>query len=824
MSRTQRRTAARTPLRGSWACAVTGAVCALLALPGPPVAAASGPYGVIAPRQHSATAAPAHTAPGAALAAPAADDGPDPIDFAVVVDQSKSLADKDLAREVEAASLLTQGEISERSRAAVIGFGSSEKSGQTPVREVCGLTTSDASGRQKLSDCAQELSDRDPRRMGPGTDHPAALRQAVDRLAEDGRADTPKVVFLLTDGKLDVRDSPEYGADPSSRQANAAKQLDEELRRARREKIQVWPLGFGSHIDRKALARMASAGHRNGCADLPGAAPRMRVVKSAAEIDKALQETFAAARCARVAQGTVGKPPADLRVSIPPIATDGAITVTKHDRKVAVTYYDPRGRKAPTRGSADGSSFELSGQDGPVEALRVKNPLPGRWRVHLEAPEGHRDREVAVRAIWQGRLRSAVTLDPASPRPGERAVVEVRMQTRRGVVITDRSEVEGLKASARMSGNGFAPLVVPLSDDGRKPDAEAGDVRYTGEFTLPSDASGTLALTTQLAAPGVTSDRRPLYARVASGTPQLTAGISVDRATARPGDTVRGSLDLTNNDSAPHTLRLGLADQPPGSALRISPATVEAQPGRSRSVEFRVEVGKDTPLGELGGRITVVDTDDDGAVLDTAFVGIRVEAAPTWWDRFWGAILGAGLLVLLLAAFALVRLKARRERKDLRGVRIELRGDGLRPDELTVRSGQSTKGEFHFTVDRSRGGAPALRRAGPGTGGAHRLRRTAAGEFMFRPDRGRERRLPSGEVFALGEGLELLVHDRKSATGARRRPGSAGGRSGRERGDQDGTGRRPGAWRSTPRRRPGPASPPGGEQPAGSSRRFDPNF
>ncbi|WP_406399063.1 VWA domain-containing protein [Streptomyces sp. NBC_00879] len=802
----------------------------LLAISGPPNATATEPA----------------RAPGAAEAATAAAaEGPDPIDFAVVVDQSKSLADKDLIREVEAAALLSQGEISERSRAAVIGFGSSEKAGQSPVREVCGLTVADAAGRQRLSDCVQQLSHRDPQHTGPGTDFPAAVRQAVDRLSEGADSAVPKVVFLLTDGKLDVSDSPEYGTDAASRQANGAKRLTEELARARSESVQIWPLGFGSEIDKAALTAMAEGGYRNGCADLPGATPRMRVVDSSAEIDKALQETFAAARCAQIAHGTVGKPPADLTVTIPPIATDGSITVSKHDPKVSVTYYDPSGRKVPTQGEFDGSTFETSGQDGPVEALRVKNPLPGRWRVHVEAPEGHRDREVAVRAIWQGRLRSAVTLDPASPRAGERAVVEVRMQTRRGVVVTDPRQLAGVKVSARLSGTGFAPVTVSLVDDGREPDRQARDVRFTGTLTVPAGASGDLELTTQMAAPGVTSDHRPLHARVTSGTEKVTAGLTVERKTVHPGDTVEGTLDVTNNDTVPHTLRLALDDQSPGSAVRISPATVAAAPGERTRARFTLSLGAGTPLGEVGGGITVVDTGDGGRVLDTSFLDVRVEAPPTWWDRWWGPVTGGAALALLLAAFAVLRFAARRRRRDLSGVQLELSSDGRALDELTIRSGQSTGGEFHFTVDRARGAAPALQRSTPGASGAHRLRRTGGGELLLRPHQGRESAVRAGEATGIADGLELVVRDRRapaarpsrgawSGSGRGRGHGGSGsgrggGRDGRTEGEA-GSAQPRGRW-SRPRRggdapeRPRPEADPAGsgEHPAGA-RRFDPNF
>lgn len=748
----------------------------------------------------------------AARSAAEPSDGPEPIDFAVVVDQSKSLADKDLARETEAAALLSQGEISERSRAAVIGFGSSEKPGQSPVREVCPLIVADAAGRERLSDCVQLLGRRDEKRMGPGTDFPAAIRQAVTRLTQGGdqagakTPAVPKVVFLLTDGKLDVADSPEYGTDRDSRQANGQRRLTEELARARAAGVQIWPLGFGSAIDRSALTAMADGGYRGACSEVPGSAPRMRVVGTSAEIDTALQETFAAARCARIAHGTAGKPPADLTVTIPPIATDGSLTVSKHDPKVRVTYYDPAGRKVPARGEFDGSLFEVSGQDGPVEALRVKNPLPGRWRVHIEAPEGHRDREVAVRAIWQGRLRSDVTLDPASPRAGEEVTVQARMQTRRGVVISDPRQLAGLAVTAEMSGAGFRPVTFRLADDGRAPDRKAGDVRFTGRLTVPAGATGELKFVTRMAAPGITSDLRPLYARVAEGPRPVIAGLAVDQATVYPGGTVRGTLDVTNEDSAPHTLRLALKDVTPGAELALAPTTVTAPPGGSTRVPFTVTVGGSTPLGELGGQVTVVDTDGDVA-LDSDYLDARVVAPPTWWDRWWKEVAGGAGVLLLLAAFAGIRLAARRRRRDLTGLTLELGHEGRNLYSLPIRRGQSPGGVFAFTVDEPYGAPPTLRRIRGGTTSAsHVLRRTGGGDLLLRPRGGPQVPVRTGEPIALGD-HELVVRGghaeprrtrdlpRSRRSGRPRGPGTGagpGGGPGRRRGTDAGTGPGPG--------------------------------
>ncbi|MFF5286017.1 VWA domain-containing protein [Streptomyces sp. NPDC013171] len=772
--------------------------------------------------------APAAATGAAGVTRTAADpaEGPDPLDFAVVVDQSASLAEKDLARETEAAALLSQGEISERSRATIIGFGSSEKAGQSPVREVCPLTVADAAGRERLSACVQQLGRRDAARMGPGTDFPAAVRQAVTRLTEAGGAKTPavpKVIFLLTDGKLDVADSPEYGTDRDTRQSNGARRLTEELARARAAGVQIWPLGFGSEIDRSALTAMAEGGYRGACSDIPGSVPRMRVVGTSAEIDKALQETFAAARCARIAQGTVGKPPADLTVTIPPIATDGSLTVAKHDPKVRVTYYDPAGRKVPVRGEFDGSTFEVSGQDGPVEALRVKDPLPGRWRVHIEAPEGHRDREVAVRAIWQGRLRSDVTLDPASPRAGEKVTVQVRMQTRRGVVITDPRQLADLTASAEVAGAGFEPFTFRLADDGRAPDRKAGDVRFTGTFTLPAGATGDLELVTRMAAPGITSDRRPVHARRGADVPVLTAGLVVDRATVHPGDTVHGTLDLTNNDSAPHTLRLALQDQAPGAELTVAPTSVTAAAGKSTRIPFTVTVADGTALGELGGQVAVVDTGDGDTVLDTAFLDVLVVAPPTWWDRWWKAVTGGAVALLVLATLVGIRILAGIRRRDLTGTTLELRDDGRSLYALTIRRGQSEGGTFAFTVDEPYGGPPTLRSVrGTAASTAHVLRRTSSGELLLRPRGGRQVPVRAGEPIGLGE-HELVVRGGRVSPPRRSRPPRRPD-PGTGRGGGTGPGTDPGTGPGT-----GPGSGPGTGSPSGAggsggSDTYDVNF
>ncbi|MFH8410808.1 VWA domain-containing protein [Streptomyces sp. NPDC018019] len=772
-----------------------------------------------------AWAAPSPTAPAV---------GPTPVDFSVVVDASASIGKDALAREAEAAALIGQGEISDRSRAGVIGFGSAEKEGQQPVREVCPPTVVDAAGRQRISDCARRLTDRASAGLGPGTDFPAALTQALTRLRENGTEGAAKVIFLLTDGKLNVEDSPAYGADPAARRQEGEKRLREVLDRARREHVQIWPLGFGKGIDKKALQQMADGGYRNGCAELPGARPRPEVVDGAADVDRALQGAFAAARCARVEQGTSGKPPGELEVTIPPIATDGSITVTKRDPRVTAAYYDPKGRKVPLQGESDGSRFEVSGQDGPVEALRVKDPLPGKWRVKLSAPEGHRDQPATVRAIWQGVLRSSVTLEPSAPRPGEDVVVRMRLQTRRGVVITDPGQLAGVRAAAQLSGDGFEPVDVPLRDDGEGPDERAGDVLYGATVTVPKTATGALRLAGAIAAPGVTGDRRPYDTRVSSGPAPVAAGVTLEGHDVHPGGSVGGKLVARNNDSRPHTLRLGLADQSTAAALRIAPATVTVAPGAQQPVPFTVSFGDGAPPGDAGGRITVTDRTDGGREVGSAFLTVTVTPAPTWWDRWWWAAVGGAGLLLAATAVIAIRIWYGGVQGSLQGLVLELRREGSTLGELKVR-GARTK-TFCFAVDNPSSPRPGLRRRDVRAAQSYRLQRKGDG-LRLRVPRGGEQPVPRGAPVSLDHDLELFVRGGRGPgrerTGRQRRPGTAPGprnTPGRFTGrfGRGGTGTPDGRGGQGPAgdgggRRSGPAGP-GGSGGAGGSAGYDSAF
>src|SRR5690349_24579969 len=120
----------------------------------------------------------------------------------VLVDESGSLSDTDVVKEKEAARTIAFSVLAPQSQVSVIGFGSADGAGQSPVDVVCKPTVlDDQQSRDTLGKCVESLHRR-AENEGNDTDHAAALKQALS-IARSGGPER-KVVFLLTDGKLDV--------------------------------------------------------------------------------------------------------------------------------------------------------------------------------------------------------------------------------------------------------------------------------------------------------------------------------------------------------------------------------------------------------------------------------------------------------------------------------------------------------------------------------------------------------------------------------------------------------------------------------------------
>ncbi|MFJ8109162.1 VWA domain-containing protein [Streptomyces sp. NPDC096132] len=738
-----------------------------------------GAYGL------AAMALAAVTLPGAASAAPEsgvagpvrspdtvltkAGSSDDPVDYAVAVDESASLAAGELDREKDAVSTIAVSEPSARSRMVVYGFADATTDEQSPVDEVCPMRQLDAVGRDKIGECAATLRRRTAAE-GSGTDFISAVRQGVTRLKEAADPDRPRVLFLLTDGHLDIEDSYRYrGLDPTTRDDQADQDLAQALQEAKDAKVQIWPLGFGHDVDEKRLEEMAAAGYRDGCRDLPQTRPEAETVPGAEQLGQALQAAFAAARCLHQEPGTQGRPPGDLHVRVSPLATEGTIVVSKGDPAVRATYYDPQGRKITESGDGSGdgdggSSFEFTARGKAVESLRITRPLAGRWRVHLDAPEGHRDRVASISALWRGAVRSDIRLEKPSPRAGERTRVEVEVLTRDSVKLDER-DLRGISVTGRLTGDGFSQKVpITLTDNGTGPDDQGSDGVFSGTVTVPGRASGSLLFSSTVTSVGLSPDTRSYPTAVSPENSTFEAELDIPAAGVHPGGRVPGTLKVSNRGSAPHEVLLSVADAK-GTGLSVTPARVTVEPGAS-TVPVTVEVAAADELGapvdddgiELGGKVVAVEGE---RVLDDAPLAITVTPVPgdleLLWDRWWKVVIPAAFALAVVVAVLLSRRRVNRLRIAPAGLLLELRDT----DSTLVGSGKAKTGRgnwYEFDVVDTATDNPRIVRRSRGT---YAVRRGLNGGVVLRISGQGERTLRFGEAVPLEGSLSLHVAESK---------------------------------------------------------------
>ncbi|ELP64484.1 VWA domain-containing protein [Streptomyces turgidiscabies] len=707
------------------------------------------------------------------------------VNYAVAVDESASLADADMAAEKAAAARIALGDVSSESRITVFGFAAAEGAGQSAVDPVCPRTTLDAAGRETAGACVGKLRKR-KKGEGTGTDFPSAIRQGVHELTTDTDSSAPRVLFLLTDGIMEVDDSPQYG-DPAHRKAEGERQLTLELANAAAQGVQIWPLGFGPKPDQKQLARIAAGGYQKGCVALPSARPKAEKVEGAKDVGTTLEKIFAAAHCMRHEAGpTAQRPPATMEIGISPLATVGSIVVDKGDPQVRITYTDPAGHEVPTSGTYRKSRFELAGGNGTVEALKIVDPLPGVWKVHAEAPEGHRSQPVAVSVLWQGELRGAVTMDPPSPRAGDQVTVTMRLQTREGYQIEDPRDYEGLRVRSELTGAGFDPLPLALADNGKGQDANASDGSFTGTTRIPASADGALNVSATLTAAGLSADTRSEGGLVAPGELPVTTALDLPAASSHPGGKVTGTLAVHNTSDAAHTLRLSVTDLKAG-LLTVSPAELTLKAGESGTREVTVEIAPADVFGDrltddgllLAGDVTVVDTTDDGRRLVRTPLSVEVKPKPgVWeefWDDWWWAVLTGVVLIALSAAGVLALIRLRHTRRDPYGLVLRLldeHGEPL-PGEPHI-AGHGHKQWYEFGVAEAHISPRIERRAH----GPYAVRRNPNGGAVLRSRGGGRTPLSANSPARLTEGLSLaLGEETRSARNSRNSRNWTGGSS-----------------------------------------------
>ncbi|MYW05423.1 vWA domain-containing protein [Streptomyces sp. SID3343] len=577
-----------------------------------------------------------------------------PISYAVLVDESGSLKGPDLDREKDAAALAAIGELSPESRVGVVGFGSGagEKSA---VDEACRMT---AVTDPAVTTCAGKLHARTDQE-GNNTDIPAAIRQGVSMLRQEP-AGQARVLFVLTDGAMAVEPGEGYGNDTARIPGELDKALTSALAEAKAAGVQIWPLGFGSGINAQQLTRIAEGGAPASCANRPGEKPTATTAKDSGEVVSTLRKAFATARCAGVTSvddtNVTGE--ADLKVTIPAIATDVVIQVQKADGQIETTFFDPNGKQVER-----GDGIEQRGQQTRTETLRVSNPVSGTWRVHLKAPAGVSG-PVSAAALWQGVVKSYVQLNPPQPAVGQDVRFSVFLQTREGN-LTDTKALDGVTVSGHVEGAGLK-ADVPLKAGAKG--------EFSAAYKIPDGTTGPISFTGTVVAPGVDGTRETKTVTLGQGPAPVSVEATWGNPTIEPGGSVTGSVKWKVNDAKEHTLRV-LAGFPSRTGVRIDGGEHKVSAG-SDSFDVKLRFDDDIAEGDHTGRVTVVDAGAGDVVLWDGTVTVTVEPPPGFWEKYLWLVIGAVVLLALLAGLLAYWAKRRRRGRRIGPVALRLYRDG----------------------------------------------------------------------------------------------------------------------------------------------------
>ncbi|GAB3738747.1 hypothetical protein GCM10027598_67350 [Amycolatopsis oliviviridis] len=697
-----------------------------------------------------------------------------PARLVILVDESGSIGPGDLEREREAAATIALGEFAPGSSVAVVGFAS-DNGNQSPVDVVCPpVTVKTAQDQQSLADCIRKLRKRE-KAEGDGTDHYAAMQQAMAYLGDGppGSATKPKMIFLLTDGKLDVSESPRYGPDNAGDQRNqaASRGLDDTLRGAVEAGVQVWPLGFGD-VDRGQLDRFAAGGFQGTCGPTVPR-PSATVAADAAAVSGFLLKAFGTARCAGsgdIQRRRLGAGEEEaVALNVPEIATDGSIVVVKQDARVSVRFFDPHGREVPKTGQLGNSAFQGSGANGPVESLRISNPEPGNWTVKLTSLPGVPDIEVSAVVLWQGAVRASLTVDPPAPQRGQRVKVLLTLQTRNRP-IRDPAQLAGLTFSVTMT-SGTATSEVPMADGGTNGDDRAGDGVYTGSAVVPDTAAKTARFVGSVQGIGVSGDTRTVLTTLSDGRPGLAAQIALDQATlVEPGRSVSGTVTVDSLLGVRAKVRLQITDPAPGTKASIpGDRTVFEVPATGRAdFPFDVVFAADSANGTNGLTVSLVDDANPATTLANYPLSIQIgyPRPPTPWWLYLGV---PGALIVLAALGLWARARYRRRR--VSGLAVFLFQRGRQISDIAAPAGGETR--FPFVLRSGHGVAPQLAPPAPDDEEVYRLTRDGR-RFTLLTPYGERYLLHDGERCEAGEGLELEIRDEGAMTLAAEHEGEQG--------------------------------------------------
>ena len=701
-----------------------------------------------------------------------------PLDIVMLVDESGSLSDVDVAREVQAAGTIAQTPLNLRSRVTVVGFGGANgvAPNQDPTTVVCQPTTTGAAANvEYLARCVNGLHRR-TRAQGDDTDYASAISQAMDYLGpgtpfgQQSPAGATKAIFLMTDGGLDDTGNPQYPPDwlPAAHHA-----VDLQLAAARAAHVQVWPLGFGtiSSTDQKYLGYLAAHGAQGVCDSRAVSRPHATVVQNPADALNGLYGLYSAAGCLGASTSPTttlsGGQTRTLSVRIPAIADDGAISVDKGNPAIRVVYVTPEGATV-AGGALGGSAFQRSGENTPVDVLHVTDPAPGNWQIRLTAPVGLSSQLVSATAFWQGAVREVITASPPNARVGQPIRITLSVLGANGP-ITDLATLRQIHVGISVTGDGLSgPVGVPNSNAGEGRVATTGVGDYNGIFTAPG-TPGTLTFTGTAEGYGLRATKMSTPVRVGSPASFLQAAVRFDApASVLPGQEVHGQVLFDNRTGASQHLRLALSASPAFATITSPDGTMRVPSGNSPA-SFTIAFARNSPRGAMLITVAAIDAANPSVVYGNGVLTISISSPPGFLAKYMWEIIAVTLLVLLILLIGYARRRTRRKAADVRGLHAMLRRDGeaVCPD---LKAPSRWADAFRFGIQDADG--PHARLAHPRPSDrAYVARRGRNGQVKVTTPTGEKYDIGIGAVGEpLPDGLHLAFRDTRELAGGRYRP------------------------------------------------------
>ena len=734
--------------------------------------------------------APAARAAGAGLGTSAGSGRADVavLDVVVLVDESGSETPAKVADEKQTAGTIAQTMLNPRSRVTVIGFGGVNHvvPDQNPVDVVCQPTIASGASLGYLASCVSKLHRR-TEAQGNDTDYAAALGQAMGYFnpstsyGQQSPSGAIKVILMMTDGGVDVhRNTQQYGTNWTEGEQQA---VDQQLAAARQDRVQVWPLGFGTAItsqDASYLNHLAKGGAQAACDARQESEPHYVVVNNPSDARNALDQLYAEAGCL----GTSVAPPvtvgggksAVLHVTIPAIASSAAISVARGSPGVQVNYYRPDGTQWT-------DSSVLSGQDSSVEVLhvaRITSAEVGTWRIQLKAAPGLSSQLVSATAFWQGAVRAVITADPPSAKLGQQIGVTLSVLGPDGP-ITEASTLAKLQVGVSVSGDGLpGPTQVSVTNAGEAAGSATGVGDFKGTFTAPHRA-GTLTFTGAASGYGLYATKVPATVQVGTAVAGFTATVRFPVVNSvQVGQGITGQVSTLNETGAPRSVRLELTTNHATAVITSPSGPIAVKSGRPPSVPFTITVDRDSPTGAAWFEVKAVDAANPGLVYSDATMNVTVTKPPGFLAKYKWEIIGI-LALIILAVLAVLWMRAAHRRKvDVRGLVAILRRNGEQLGaELKAPSKWSDT--FRFIIRDEEGKTARLDYPQPGFS-VFSVKRVANGEVRLITPAGERYDVvvgASGEV--MDNGLEIAFRDTRRRRATPRpgavRPGQAGTRA-----------------------------------------------